>query len=276
MKTKVFFASLALALFVTVFYTSCKKSLTPKPADYSASTENATADNAFAGIWAQVWKVAGDSTNIHAPQTAYPIVTISPWNVNIWPKTMVIDYGPLDITDNYGVKRRGKIKAVMTGRFTDSTTVITITDSAFYYNDNAVQGVETITNKGHISSGHLVYTVVVNNATITNTNGGVTTWSTNQTRTWTQGESSPYNVLDDVWMIGGTANGTTSTGNAYSIVTNSDLQINVGCPWIVAGKFTLVLNNYPTYPITMDYGTGACDATATVVFDGTTYTVIMY
>ena len=276
MKTKVLIASLSLGLLVTLFYTSCKKSIVSKPNDYSASTENATADNAFSGIWAQVWKVANDSTNIHAPQsTNYPIVTISPWNVNNWPKNITINFGPTDLLCSDGVRRRGLIKATMSGRFTDSTTVITITDSAFYHNDNLVQGTETITNKGHISSGHLVYTVVVNNATITNTSGGITTWSTNQTRTWTQGESTPLNIFDDVWMISGTANGTTSTGNAYTIVTNSPLQVNIGCAWIVAGKFTLVMTNYPAYPITLDYGSGTCDDLATVVFNGTTYTVVM-
>ncbi len=277
MKTRILLSSLSLALFVSIFYTSCKKSLEPKPSDYTASTENANADNAFAGIWGQVSKVANDTTNhIRGLETSYPIVTISPIGLNVYPKNVTIDYGPTDLLCSDGVKRRGKIKANFSGRFNDSLTVITVTDSAFYHNDNLVQGTETITNKGHISSGHLVYTVVVNNATVTNTNGGITTWSTNQTRTWTQGESTPYWVLDDVWMVDGTANGTTSTGNNYAITINTSLQVNIGCPWIVAGKFTLIMANYPTYPITLDYGTGTCDANATVVFDNTTYTIVMY
>ncbi len=106
MKTKVLIASLSLGLLVTLFYTSCKKSIVSKPNDYSASTENATADNAFSGIWAQVWKVANDSTNIHAPQsTNYPIVTISPWNVNNWPKNITINFGPTDLLCSDGVRR---------------------------------------------------------------------------------------------------------------------------------------------------------------------------
>lgn len=274
MKKISIITGITFALCISLIYSSCKKKQDdPKPKDYSAAVDNAGADNAFAGVWGQINKVASDITSIRSG--GYPIVTISPWNWTTWPKDITIDFGTTNVTGSDGVNRRGVIHAHMTGKYTDSNTVITVTLTNYYHNDNYVQGTQTIINRGHISAGHLVFNVVVNNATVTNTSGGVTTWNTNQNRVWFAGESTPIWVFDDVYKISGTASGTSTGGEPYTINTNSDLQVNIGCPWIVAGNFTLIMTNYPNYPVVFDYGSGTCDYTATALFNGTTYTIIM-
>lgn len=274
-KTLKSFAALLLIAGTSLVYTGCKKE-EDKPADYNAATDNSTADNAFAGIWKQISTVTDSSGTLRsslATSAAYPIVTITEWNTAVWPKILTIDFGPTNILGNDGNNRRGSITAEFTGPYLDSATVITISLTNYYHNDYKITGTQTITNLGNNAAGHLVYNVVVNNATVTHpTNGQTSTWSTNQNREFIPNTAVWY---DDVYLITGTANGVSGGGSAYSIVVNSALRINVGCRWIVSGSFTLTLADYPNYPIGFDYGNGTCDALATATLNGTTYNIVM-
>jgi hypothetical protein len=281
MKNKSFklFAALLLIAGTSLVYTGCKKE-EDKPADYNAATDNAVADNAFAGIWKQISTVSDSSGTLRAPNlssmAACATATITPWDLTTWPKTVVIDFGTTNCLCNDGNNRRGVITAVFTGPYQDSATVITVTLTNYYHNDYKITGTQTITNLGNNAAGHLVYNVVVNNATVTHpTNGQTSTWSTNQNREFYAGYNTPLNIFDDVYLITGTANGVSGGGSAYSIVVNSALRVNVGCRWIVSGSFTLTLNDYPNYPIGFDYGSGTCDALATATLNGTTYNIVM-
>jgi len=271
------FTALLLVSFTALVYTGCKKKEDDKPKDYSASTDNANATNAFAGIWKEISTVTDSSNTLRTPTSGCATATITPFDLVTWPKTVVIDFGTVNCTGSDGNRRRGKITAVFSGPYLDSNTVITVTLTNYYHNDYHVQGTQTITNRGHNSAGHLVYNVIVNSATVTSPDGAHTsTWSTNQNREFYAGYTTNLNIFDDVYLITGSANGTAANGESYTIVVNSALRINVGCPWIVSGSFTLTLADYPTYPIVFDYGTGACDANATAVLNGTTYNITMY
>ena len=176
-----------------------------------------------------------------------------------------------------GNNRRGIITAVFSGPYLDSGTVITVTLSNYYHNDYYIQGTQTITNKGNNAAGHLVYNVVVSGATVTHpTDGRSSTWNTNQDREFFAGYTTSLNIFDDIYLIRGSASGVSMEGESYTIVTNTDLQVNVGCHWIVKGNFTLTLADYPSYPIVFDYGTGVCDGDATATLDGTVYNLYMY
>jgi hypothetical protein len=260
---------------MSVFYTGCKKE-DNKPKNYDAAKDNAAADNAFAGVWKQISTVTDSSNNLRTPMSACATATISPFDAVTWPKTVVIDFGSVNCMCSDGVNRRGVITATFSGPCLDSNTVININLTNYYHNDYHVVGTQTITNMGHVSSGHLVYHVTVSGATVTNPSGGTSTWSTTQDREWYAGESTSFNIWDDIWKITGTANGTSVDGENYTINVNTPLQINVGCPWIVKGSWTMTLSDYPTYPIVFDYGTGACDASATATLNGTVYNIVMY
>ena len=278
MKIKNILKNTLLIVTVSLCFTSCKKQ-DNKPKNANAAADNAAADNAFAGIWKQINIVADSSSTIKAmasTMSGCATGTITPWDLTTWPKTVVLNFGTTDCLGSDGNYRRGIVTAVFTGPYTDSNTVITVTTSNFYHNDYKIEGTQTITNKGHISSGHLVYNVFVNGAHITNPSGGMSTWNTNQDREWYAGESTSLNILDDVYLIRGNASGVSVDGEAYTIAINTDLRVNVGCKWIVSGKFTLTLGDYPSYPIVFDYGTGTCDGNATALLDGTTYNITMY
>lgn len=270
-------SGIALLAGITMVYTGCKKEEDKKPENYNSASDNAAADNAFAGIWKQISTVTDSSNNLRAMASACASATITPWDATTWPKTVHLNFGTTNCMGSDGVNRRGVIDAVFSGPWLDSGTVVTITPSNFYHNDYKVVGVQTITNMGHNSAGHMVYHVQVNSASITNPSGGVSTWSTSQDREWFAGEATNFNIFDDIWKVYGTASGVSVNGDAYTISVDggNPLQVNIGCPWIVKGKWTLTLNDYPTYPIVFDYGSGTCDPNATALFDGTTYNIVM-
>lgn len=273
METKSIFASTILVLTLVV-YTGCRKEKEKTPSSYKSASDNSIADNAFAGIWKQISTVTDSSDAVRSSGCA--TATISPWDLTTFPKTMVIDFGSTNCLGSDLNNRRGKITAVFTGPYLNPGTIITVTLTNYYHNDYNIQGTQTITNNGKNTAGHLVYNVIVNNAKVTSPDGTKTsTWNTNQDREFYAGYNTPINIFDDVYLIRGTADGVSSEGEAYTIITNTDLRINVGCPWIVSGRFTLKLINYPNYPIVFDYGTGACDATAIATLNGKDYTIVM-
>ncbi|MGQ0827784.1 MAG: hypothetical protein ACT4ON_05265 [Bacteroidota bacterium] len=276
MKTKTKFLKLGIFLMTSVFlYTGCKKEKENKPSSYTSASDNSNADNAFAGIWNQISTVTDSSNAVRSGGCSS--ASITPWDQTSWPKTVVIDFGSTNCAGSDGNNRRGKITAVFSGPYLDSNTVITVTLHNYYHNDYNIQGTQTITNKGRVSNNHLVYNVVVNNATITDPGGQKTSsWSTNQDREFYEGYNTNSNIFDDVYLIRGIANGVSAEGEAYTIKTNKDIRVNIGCPWIVSGNLTLTLVNYPSYPIVADYGSGTCDANATVLFNGKTYNITMH
>ncbi len=279
MKTKTIqlFSAIVLIALTSLIYTGCRKKEDPKPKNANAAADNSNAESAFAGIWKQISTVTDSSNTLRAPSSACATASITPFDLVTWPKTVTIDFGTVNCLGSDLNNRRGIITAVFSGPYLDSGTVITVTLTNYYHNDYHIQGTQTITNKGNNSSGHLVYNVVVNSAIVTHpTDGRSSTWNTNQDREFYAGYLTNLNIWDDVYLITGTANGVSMEGESYTIGTNSPLQVNIGCHWIVKGSFTLTLGSYPTYPIVFDYGAGACDGNATATLDGTTYNITMY
>lgn len=268
------FAVITVMISTSIFFTGCKKEEKEKtPTSYSSSSDNSIAENAFAGIMKQISAVS-DSTNAFRVAATCGTVTISPYNTTTWPKTLIINFGNTNCMGSDYNNRRGIITAEFSGPYLDSGTVVTITLTNYYHNDYKIQGTQTIKNKGHNAAGHLLYNVNVVNATVTHpTNGKSSTWTTVQEREFVQNDPG---INDDYYLIRGNSNGVSMEGESYTITTNSDLRVNVGCPWIVSGAFTLTLNDYPNYPIVFDYGNGACDGNATATFNGNTYNVVMY
>lgn len=273
-KTIKLLSAFALIAAAALVYTGCKKE-EKKPSNYSSATDNANANNAFAGIWKQISTVTDSSNAVRSAMTGgCASATITPYDLTSWPKTVTLNFGTTNCMGSDGVNRRGIITAVFTGPYLDSGTVITVTLTNYYHNDYHVEGTQTIKNMGHNSAGHLVFNVVVSGATITNPAGTAhSTWNTNQNREFIPNGPLYY---DDVYLITGTASGVSESGEAYTINTTSPLKIAVLCPWIESGSFVLTLADYPTYPITFDYGSGACDGAATATLNGTTYNIYLY
>jgi hypothetical protein len=207
-------------------------------------------------------------------------INVTPaWPDPSFPKTVTIDFGNVNCTDNYGVKRRGQITAVFSGMYRDSATVITITPQNYFINDYKVEGTKTVTNNGKNSSGNTNFTVVVANGKITHPNGDVSTWNSTRNREWVIGENTTFltngftGIFDDEYDITGTGNGTNRAGRNFTANITSPLRAAVVCRWIKKGIVEIQPDGLSLRKV--DFGDGTCDNKATVEINGKIYNITM-
>jgi hypothetical protein len=279
MRTKLFFP-LALALAASVAIGSCRKSDRDEDKETQSSSDNAIAESAFNDIFKQLDDAASATPDVNrlAPgasvQAGCATVTVNPALPNTsFPKTLTVDFGSSYVLCSDGRYRKGIITATFSGKYRDSLTVITISTNNYYVDNYAVQGTKTITNKGRNSSGNIWFDINVQNAIITTPQGKTITWQSARQREWIAGEGTLANVLDDVYLITGSATGTGTTGNSFSATITQALRVEIGCKWIVSGKLTLQPENIAARYI--DFGAGGCDNAATVTINGNTYNIEM-
>lgn len=276
MKTFKFIPAL---LFVAAFsLMSCNRDDEPANDNFRSAKDDATAENMFDDVLKQASDgilLAEDSASGNKDMYSQlaggcATVTITPFDLTTFPKTITIDFGTTNCLGNDGRYRRGVIEVVTTGWYRDSATVITVTPQNYYVDDNQVQGSKTITNLGHNAAGNLHYGIEVNGSVTTSE--GIITWTSSRDREWVEGESTTFNPWDDVYHITGTASGTNVQGEAFTVTITSALQIQFGCRWIQAGSLKIESGGHE---IVVEYGSGTCDATATVTINGNTYTISM-
>lgn len=207
-------------------------------------------------------------------------ISVTPaWPDPSFPKTVLIDFGNVNCTDNYGVKRRGQITAVFTGMYRDSATTITITPQNYFINDYKVEGSKTITNNGKNTSGNTNFTVVVVNGKITHPNGDISTWNSTRNREWVIGENTTFlthgftGIFDDEYDITGTGFGTNRAGRNFTANITSPLRVAVVCRWIKKGMVEIQPDGLSLRKV--DFGDGTCDNKATVEINGKIYNINM-
>lgn len=268
-----------LALVVT-FSTSCKKRRDNRST--ITSQDNAAAEAGFDDVF-KVTESAIKDNDLEKAGSAFAsiygncaTVTVTPpLPDTTFPKTITIDFGTTNCQDSYGVERRGVITAVITGKYRDIGTTITVTPQNYYLNDNKIEGTKTVQNIGPNSSGNTEFTVEISNAKITYTDGHYTTYESSRVREWVIGESTDglVGILDDEYDITGTASGVDRNGRNYDMTIISPLRVAVLCKWVKQG--IVEIQPEDLYLRTVDFGNGDCDATVNVEINGNTYTFIM-
>ncbi len=188
-----------------------------------------------------------------------------------------IDFGSTPCLCNDLRYRQGIVYVSYSGRYRDSTTVITVSFNNYYVGQSQtnmykVMGTKRVTNLGHNSAGHEVFSVTVN-GTLLNTAGQTMSWNSSRYREWIAGESTVGNWADDEYKITGSVNGTGFAGNSYTLTITQALHIALNCRWIEDGKFEFTPNGRATRYV--DYGTGACDAQATVTINGYSFNITL-
>jgi hypothetical protein len=233
------------------------------------ATENASIEAAFSDAFRQVDKSCKE--NGLKDINSCPTVTFTPFDLTTYPKDVVIDYGTYCL-GNDGVIRSGRILAHLTASYIDSGSVTTVTFDNYYVNTHHITGTEVITNLGINSNNNHVYGVTITNGNLYSIDG-VSVYNSTQQREWIQGDSTLLDPTDDVYLVTGTASGTTTDGTAYSLTIITPLQVAVGCAWIESGIIDITIPNNPT--IRIDYGSGACDNAAVVTCGGYTFNIVM-
>ncbi len=204
------------------------------------------------------------------------IVTLNT-NGGNFPMDLTIDFGA-GCTDAYGTVRKGKIKCVYTGPYTNPGDSVIVTADDYYVNGIKVEGSHIIVNDGRNNDGNLTYSVYVD-VTLTKQDGGIITWTSQRTNEWTEGESTTWiplgwlSVCDDVYEITGYGAGTTSDGHTYRVDITSPVVKKVCCYWVVQGFVSIQVDG--SHVADIDYGNGTCDYSASLVYGGNTYVIVI-
>lgn len=188
--------------------------------------------------------------------------------------TMTVDFGTTNCLCLDGRYRRGKISVTWSGAYKDPGHVHAITFDNYFVNDNQVLGTKTVTNNGLNGSGNLSFSIDVNASIILSVanGGGTITWTSQRTREFIAGASTST-WADDVYLITGTASGTSAKGNTFTATITNPVRKELACHYIVSGTIDLTPNGKLTR--TIDFGNGACDNKATVTINGTTYNITL-
>lgn len=205
-------------------------------------------------------------------------VTITPTDTT-FPKTITIDFGSTNCTGSDGRERKGSITAVITDYYRNPGSTITITPSNYHVNDYKVEGTKVVENIGRNADNNLSFDIDVQNGKITSPDGDVITWDSQRTREWVVGESTTWishglsGVLDDEYLITGSASGTDRNGRSYAATITKALRVELDCRWITEGTFELQPEDLKLR--TIDFGNGDCDNQATVDINNRSYTIFM-
>ena len=192
--------------------------------------------------------------------------------------TIIVDFGD-GIPDDclsYGKERRGKIIITFTGKYRDSLSVIRTTFDHYYVNNNWIQGERIVTNNGRNSAGNVTFSIEIIGASITG--NGTINWESSRTREWISGYNTFANPFDDKYVVSGSANGNSSSGQEFDINITRDLLVDLSCLnsnscIITSGEAELIPNGFSTRII--NYGDSICDCNYSVTLNGTEYFVVV-
>lgn len=278
MKTLNLAKYLMVAATIGILLNSCKKKEDePEDNDTSAAADNATAEGFYNDANSISDQAASgnltsflSTTNNDGERGIMSGCATITHDTTSNPRTITVNFGTTNCLCNDGRYRRGIINVSYTGHYRDSLSTHTITFTNYFVNDHQVLGSKTVTNNGHNSYGHLTFSISINGSVIKANNGGTITYTSTRTREWIEGEyTSIWN--DDVYLITGTASGSSSTGNSFTATVITALKVKLSCHWIVSGKLDLTPSGKPTR--TIDWGSGNCDDDATVTINGNTYNI---
>lgn len=259
--------SLSIILILAVFLSSCKKEET----SIISAKDNAIIEMALGDIFKNAdITIKQENLTGRLESSACATVTVAPYDTITYPKTVTIDFGPvncLGLDDRY---RRGKIIIQLSGKYKTAGSVATITTEGYYVSDYGITGTHSITNNGLDADGHLGFTLQATGCTITTPSSSSLTWESTRNYKWLEGDAT-LTVYDDVYTITGAGNGINSEGDAYTVAITSSLLRDMSCKWFKSGA--IQVSNAGGGEMLLDFGSGTCDNAATVTIAGETYNI---
>jgi hypothetical protein len=267
MKTKAILIILTLCFFTVI---SCMKL---KDLIELASSDLADDDSVTQVALDDVYNSVDNATSIAENQgllksamidnlviaDSCPTITVTPAN-GTFPKTITIDYGS-GCSGFNGSTRSGKINIVVSGKRSTIGSTRTTTFSNYLFNGIKIEGTHVLTTLP-LHGTNPVFSVTLTGGKLTLPDGKTVERTVNHQREWTAGYNTPKNIWDDECIITGTASGKNINGNSYSSNIISGLYWKRACEFIVSGS--IKFERAGVEPIVLDYGSGNCDAKATV------------
>jgi hypothetical protein len=189
-----------------------------------------------------------------------PTITITGPVTGTWPKTITINYGA-GCTGFYGSSRSGKIITVVTNKRSVVGSTRTVTFDNYFFNGIKMEGTKVLTTMP-LHNQNPVDSITLTGGKLTLPNGKSIERAFKHQREFMAGNNTPKNVWDDEYLITGTATGKGINGNAYSSTILTALHWTRVCEFLVSGS--VKFERAGVEPVILDYGTGACDAKATL------------
>ncbi len=183
-------------------------------------------------------------------------------------RRLVIDFGSTNCLCRDGVYRRGKIYVTFSGpRWPNPGARALITTDSFYVNDNRHDVEKVLFHVGLNNAGHRIIRDTVLQHIVTTPDGTIQ-WSASREYRQTQGQNT-WMRWDDVWFIGGGAQGTSRRGRPFTTQITDSLKVIGSCLFRipVKGIIQLTTQNH-TVIINYDpYNNEACDRVASIQVD---------
>jgi hypothetical protein len=282
MKTKVFLMIMALAV---LSFSSCKKNNTYSPiepvsaelVDDDAVTEVIfddvfnTVDNATIIMENLMGLGKGDLESTVVLSDSCPVITIVPTVAATWPKTITIDYGT-GCSGFNGSTRKGKIIIVVTNKRNVLNSTRTVTFDNYYFNGIRVGGKKELKNLGLNSNQNMEFSIKLDTGKLTLPDGKTIERSFTHKREWLAGWGTKT-ICDDECLITAPPPGKNINGISYTNTILTALHWKRVCEFLVAG--TIRFERSGVEPVVLDYGSGECDAKATVTRGDQTKEIIL-
>ena len=258
---------LSLSILTVLLY-ACKEEI-PELHSIQACQDNATAENIFNDVGHIVEEGLQDNGQSKSCPN-YNLMNVDTSNID----TLIINFGSTNCLHN-GKLRRGIINVTYTGKYRDSHSIITSTFDNYHVNNNLVQGEKIVTNQGINSNGNMWFTIDVDSASITTTNGTIN-WDSDRVREWVNGENTYFDISDDEYKTTGTASGNGVNNNSFDMIITTPLKVDFGC-WpsclIKSGSAKISPSGYSDRII--NYGDSICDCNFDITINGNTYPIVV-
>jgi len=270
MKTKIFLMIAAIAI---VTFTACTKETGIDQSSIDLADDDAVSNAVFEDIFNTVDNAdiildgfqKGDASKSDIIiADSCPTVTLTHPSDGVWPKTITIDYGT-GCTGFYDNTRSGRIIILVTGPRLETGSKKTVTFDNYFFNGIKVEGTKEFENTGYNESQHLVFSVKLTGGKLILPDETVIERSFQHQKEWIAGLLT-RNIWDDECLITGTASGVNINGVAYTSNIMTALHWKRVCRFIVSG--VVKIEREDKAPVVVDYGTGECDAVATIAVGG--------
>ncbi len=253
-----------IMILLGVMVSSCQKSAPLEDSSIEAADDavlaEAVFDDAFASleiatVMAENMKKSGSVVD------SCPLVTATFTEQTLWPVNVVIDYGT-GCTGLNDVVRSGKIILNLSAPRQEVQSERTLTFDNYYVNGARVEGTFVVTNTGLNNNANVVFSVVLTGGKITFSDGKFIEREFERMREYIAGYLTWWNPWDDKCLITGTASGVNLNGVGFDLSVTDALQWEAACRFFVSGTVKIEIDGIE--PFDLDYGTGECDALATL------------
>lgn len=282
MKLQSFLISAAI-IATAAGFTSCKKDSTSSSSSATeiestfeiagdqAVSDNLNSDAEYVFNEAAIDNNFAGNTPVNASSTLGVLgcasVTITP--LQGFPKYITIDFGSGCSANADEITRSGKIMVTLSDSLRKSGSVAVMTFDNYYVSGFKKEGKLTWTNTS--SGGIKSWQRKCEDGKITAPGGRFWLHGGTHGVVQTQGSSTPFNLIDDVYSITGSHTVTNAEGKSRTSTITEALEKKVAYN-IDMGKIRI---EGPNHYAVLDFGDGSCDKFATISVNGNTPRTIL-